>query len=67
MENFLEKQLEERPVTTLVLLIVAVVGVALGLGVITWIANWTHKGKIWAQSKIGTAPATGAAAPVPSK
>lgn len=67
MPNFFEKQLEERPLTTLVLLILVVAGVFLGLGVVTWIANYSLGAKNWVKSKIGTAPAANASAPAPGK
>lgn len=66
MENFVEKQLEKRPVLTIIVLAVLAVSIALGLGIVNPIATWALKGKTWAKSKFGTEPAKPAMPPAPT-
>jgi len=63
MENPVEKWLEKYPVSTIIVLSVLAVSIALGLGIVTWLANKT----VVVKSKFGTAPATAAGAPAPTK
>jgi hypothetical protein len=65
MENFVEKELERWPVLTIIVLAILAVSIALGLGIVTPIAGWALKGKTWASSKFGTAPAKSATPPAP--
>jgi hypothetical protein len=66
MENFVEKELEKRPVLTIMLLAIVAVSIALGLGIVTPIAGFALKGKNWARSKFGTAPGKPASPPAPT-
>jgi hypothetical protein len=66
MENLVEKQLDKRPVLTIVVLAIVAVSLALGFGIVTPIAGWAMKAKNFARTKLGTAPPSPPSNPAPT-